>query len=53
MDFYSSLVRLYVGSTERIKLRSAVLSCFSIAAETFDLSLQVSCPGAGGVSKVE
>lgn len=44
MDFYSSLVQLNVGSMERIKLRSAVLSCFHIGAETFDMSLQVSCP---------
>lgn len=34
----------YVGSTERIKLRSVLLSCFRNGAETFDMSLQVSCP---------
>lgn len=44
MDFYSSHAQLYVGSAARIKLRSAALSCFGIGAETFNMSLQVSCP---------
>lgn len=44
MDFYSGRVRLHVAGEERIKLHSALLSCFRIGAETFDTSLQVSCP---------